>query len=86
MGPNWGKSIKELKCRPDGYACAKYEVAIAVRGLPKNRRNLKYIQVRNYATVTEVCIKTMLKIIWYLKKKSNIISCKYNQCGIPRDR
>ena len=33
------------------------------------RRNLKYIQVHNYATVIGVCIKTMLKITRYLKNQ-----------------
>ena len=31
----------------------------------KKRRNLKYIQMHNYATVTGLCNKTMVKIIWY---------------------
>ena len=46
------------------------------------RRNLKYIQVHNYATVTGVCNKTMVTIMWYFLKL-NIISCKYNKCGNP---
>ena len=33
----------------------------------RKRKNLKYIQVHNYATVTGVCNKTMVTIIWYLK-------------------
>ena len=44
------------------------------------RRNLKYIQVHNYAPVTGVNNKTMVKLI------SNITSCKYNKCGNPRNR
>ena len=30
-------------------------------------KNLKYIQLSNYATITEVSIKTMSKIIWYFR-------------------
>ena len=45
-----------------------------------NRRNLKYIQVHNYATVTGVYKKTIVKIIWYFLKSNNIIiSHKYNK-------
>ena len=36
------------------------------------RRNKKYIQVHNYATVTGVWNKTMVKITWSLKKKKYI--------------
>ena len=31
--------------------------------------NIKYIQVHYYATVPSVCIKTILKIIWYFKNQ-----------------
>ena len=49
------------------------------------RRNLKYIQVHDYATVTGEDNKTMVIIIWYLKK-SNIKLCKYSKCGTLRNR
>ena len=34
----------------------------------KKRKNLKYIQVHNYATVTGVCNKTMVKIICFFNQ------------------
>ena len=60
-------------------------IYIVAKKTPGKRRNLKYIQVHNYATVFRECIRTMLKITRYFLK-SNIISWKYDQCDNPRHR
>ena len=38
-----------------------YDDILIIYSSKKKRRNLRYIQVHNYATVTVVCNKTMVK-------------------------